>query len=339
MPVRTVTYLGGDMTGSPAAHRRYRLCSSLRGRATLRRLLSPPSLSLSAPAPRCHRHTWCDAAGAAANGVARGIARLPQSDALPGRPSHISSVSPAGLDAFVRAHMRIAHVPGLAACVVRGGDIVWAKGYGWANVARRRRVTPDTDFMLASVSKTVMATALMQLVQQGRVDLHADVDTYLPFRVRNPQHQGRPITPWRLLTHTSSIRDAWATLDASYVPGDSPVSLVPSCAVTSRPAAAIGYRATSTTSPPATPTATPTWRHIGRLPGSGRDAQGVRPCLRADHLRAAGHERHVVAPQRSRPATVAMPYKYVRSTGRYRPYGQYGYPTTPTGNCAPASRS
>jgi len=62
----------------------------------------------------------------------------------PAVPSHISSVSPAGLDAFVRAHMRIAHVPGLAACVVRGGDIVWAKGYGWANIARRRRVTPDT---------------------------------------------------------------------------------------------------------------------------------------------------------------------------------------------------
>ena len=79
--------------------------------------------------------------------------------------------------------------------------------------------------MLASVSKTVMATALMQLVQKGHVDLQADVDSYLPFRVRNPQHRGRIITPWMLLTHTSSIRDAWTTLDASYVRGDSPVPL------------------------------------------------------------------------------------------------------------------
>ena len=59
----------------------------------------------------------------------------------PAVPSMINDVSPAGLDAYIEAKMKVAHVPGLAACVVHDGEVVWAKGFGWANITRRRRVT------------------------------------------------------------------------------------------------------------------------------------------------------------------------------------------------------
>ena len=321
------------MTESPAARRKHRLPSSLRGRASLlalalAALLVAVGSSLAggsvtrAATPPAQPQTASLAASFA----------IPRTTLSPAVPSHISSASPAGLDAFVRAHMRIAHVPGLAACVVRGGDIVWAKGYGWADIARRRRVTSDTDFMLASVSKTVMATALMQLVQQGRVDLQADVDTYLPFRVRNPQHRGRPITPWMLLTHTSSIRDAWATLDASYVRGDSPVPLASFVRSYFTP----GSRY---------------WRpgdFYDFAPGHAYRYANMGATLAGYLVQAVTHkgfdrvcERTIFAPLGINttswhlsgldPATVAMPYQYMRSTGRYRPYGQYGYPDYPDG--------
>jgi CubicO group peptidase (beta-lactamase class C family) len=329
MPVRTVAYLGGDMTESPAARRRYHLLSALRGRTSL--LVLALAALLVAFGSSLAGGSVTRAATPAAKPQA---ASLPTSRATlsPAVPSHISSASPAGLDAFVRTHMRIAHVPGLAACVVRGGDIVWAKGYGWANIAQRRRVTPDTDFMLASVSKTVMATALMQLVQQGRVDLQTDVDTYLPFRVRNPQHPGRSITPWMLLTHTSSIRDAWATLDASYVPGDSPVSLAsfvrsyftpgsrywrPGDFYDFAPGGAYRY---------ANMGATLAGYLVQRVAHKGFDRVCQRNIFRPLGMNATSWHLSGLDP-----ATVAMPYKYVRSTGRYQPYGQYGYPDYPDG--------
>ena len=99
--------------------------------------------------------------------------------ARPAVPSMINDVSPAGLDAYIEAKMKVAHVPGLAACVVHDGEVVWAKGFGWANITRRRRVTPDTGFMLASISKTFIATAVMQQVAREASPYKAGVPTYL----------------------------------------------------------------------------------------------------------------------------------------------------------------
>ena len=101
------------------------------------------------------------------------------------------------------------------------GRIVWSRGYGWANIASAAPVTPDTDFMLASISKTVMATAAMQAVEDGLLALDADVNAVLPFAVRNPGHPAVPITLRRLLTHTASLRDNWGIWDHFYSRGDS----------------------------------------------------------------------------------------------------------------------
>src|SRR5512134_628283 len=58
------------------------------------------------------------------------------------------------LDEFVAARMTASQIPGLAAAIIKDGDVAWSKGYGFADVAAQKPVTADTLFMLASVSKT-----------------------------------------------------------------------------------------------------------------------------------------------------------------------------------------
>jgi CubicO group peptidase (beta-lactamase class C family) len=129
------------------------------------------------------------------------------------------------LNTFVKREMARAHVPGLAAGIVKDGELVWSHGYGWADIKGRVRASPDTLFMLASVSKTVTGTAVMQLVESGDLDLGADVNRYLPFTVRHPRHREKKITVQQLLTHTSGIRDHDPFLTGLYSQGDSPIPL------------------------------------------------------------------------------------------------------------------
>ncbi len=126
---------------------------------------------------------------------------------------------------YIRDRMSAGKLPGLAATVIRNGRPVWTHVEGWANVERREPVTRETIFMLASVSKTVVATAVMQAVEDGLLDLDADVNDVLPFAVRNPAYPNRAITLRQLLTHTSSLRDHWPQLIRLYVRGDSPIPL------------------------------------------------------------------------------------------------------------------
>ena len=114
----------------------------------------------------------------------------------------------AELDDFIIQEMSVRHLMGLAACIIKGGQVAWAKGYGWANLAKKQPFSPDTLMNIASVSKTVTATAVMQLWEDGRVGLDNDINAYLPFKVRNPRHPDDKITVRQLLTHTSSIGDS-----------------------------------------------------------------------------------------------------------------------------------
>lgn len=129
------------------------------------------------------------------------------------------------LDAFIERQMDRAHVAGLAAGIVKDGELVWSAGYGLADAERVLPVTPDTPFNLASVSKTITGTAVMQLVEDGRLDLDVDVSRYLPFRLRHPRHRGKKVTTRQLLTHTASLQDDEDLMDEFYVDGDSPIPL------------------------------------------------------------------------------------------------------------------
>ena len=113
------------------------------------------------------------------------------------------------IDSLIQAFMNTNHVPGLAACIVKNDRIEWEGYYGFANIATQDSVKPSTIFMLASISKTVTASALMQLYEQGRFQLDDSINAYLPFAVRNPNFPTTAITFRHLLTHSSSIRDGY----------------------------------------------------------------------------------------------------------------------------------
>lgn len=129
-------------------------------------------------------------------------------------------------------------VPGVAAAIVKDGYLVCAGAAGMANIEANIPVTPETLFLVASISKTVTATALMQLHERGKFKLDDDVNNFLPFRIKIPASPKSPITFRQLLTHVSSIDDNGAYVNcpgrcgygSSPIPfvtrgGDSPISL------------------------------------------------------------------------------------------------------------------
>jgi CubicO group peptidase (beta-lactamase class C family) len=117
------------------------------------------------------------------------------------------------------------NVPGLAACIASGDKITWSRGYGMANLTKGIPFTPDeTLFQIASISKTITATAVMQLRDRGLFKLDDDVGNFLKFPVRNPRYPEQPITFRHLLTHTSSLEEGEALYD-TYAVGDPTMTL------------------------------------------------------------------------------------------------------------------
>jgi CubicO group peptidase (beta-lactamase class C family) len=119
------------------------------------------------------------------------------------RDLHAQSATSPRFDALVsltEAKMKEYGVPGVALGIIDGTSLT-TRGLGITNVEDSLPVTVHTVFPIASISKTFAATAMMRLVEQGRVDLRAPVRTYLPdFRVRDST-VSRDVTVWHLLTH------------------------------------------------------------------------------------------------------------------------------------------
>jgi len=133
-------------------------------------------------------------------------------------------VDQSDLDEFILETMEANHIPGLSACIVKKDKLVWAKQYGWADVENKIPMAADTIQNIGSISKTITATAVMQLWEKGKFKLDDDVNTYLSFKVRNPDYPDDPITFRQLLTHKSSIKDGQA-YGKSYACGDPTISL------------------------------------------------------------------------------------------------------------------
>ncbi|GAB3959304.1 hypothetical protein GCM10029978_006080 [Actinoallomurus acanthiterrae] len=114
----------------------------------------------------------------------------------------------ATVDGIVPGLLAKDRIPGAAVVVVAGGRQVFARGYGVADVGARRPVDPEhTGFFMGSMAKLFTATAALQLVDQGRLDLHTDVNRYLTdFKIRDT-YPGRPVTLENLLTHTAGFDD------------------------------------------------------------------------------------------------------------------------------------
>lgn len=111
------------------------------------------------------------------------------------------------LDGVIPRQLADNHIPGATVSIVKDGHLLLDKGYGYADIQQGKKVQADsTLFRLGSVSKLFTWTALMQLVEEGKVNLHADVNTYLKtFRI--PVTYPQPITIENLLTHTAGFED------------------------------------------------------------------------------------------------------------------------------------
>jgi CubicO group peptidase (beta-lactamase class C family) len=129
------------------------------------------------------------------------------------------------LDAYILDEMDYENLPGMSTLIVKGGEIVWVESYGMADIENNVPVTDNTAFLMASVSKLFMATAFMQLEEDGLIDLDEDINTYLPFDVFNPNYPNISITSKMLMTHTSSIADDWSSMDTHYTIGDPTITL------------------------------------------------------------------------------------------------------------------
>lgn len=131
----------------------------------------------------------------------------------------------ASLDSMIRYRMLANHIPGVASIALKDGQIVWNQSYGYAILEDSVPVADSTLFYLASVSKTVVAIALMQVWQQLSFSLDDDVGTHLGFPVRNPYYPDSVISIGMCMTHMSSINDNWTILDPLNIQGDSPIPL------------------------------------------------------------------------------------------------------------------
>jgi len=110
------------------------------------------------------------------------------------------------LDEFFKEKMDKLNIPGLVLVLVRDGDIFFSKGYGYADLERKKAVIPDqTLFRVASIAKLFTATAVMQLSEQGLLHLDTDVNKYLSHFQLDADYP-EPITIANLLTHTAGFR-------------------------------------------------------------------------------------------------------------------------------------
>ncbi|HEC81720.1 MAG TPA: class A beta-lactamase-related serine hydrolase [Thermoplasmatales archaeon] len=110
-------------------------------------------------------------------------------------------------NAKVRTMMRIINLPSLVVCVIKNSSVVFTRTYGYYKPYLKQKPSLETIYCIGSISKTVTATALMQLYEKGCFDLDENINNYLPFEIRNPRFPDVNITFRMLLAHQSSLGD------------------------------------------------------------------------------------------------------------------------------------
>src|SRR4029450_784777 len=125
------------------------------------------------------------------------------------------------LDGIVPLQLERDDIAGATIAVVKDGKLLLAKGYGYADYEKKRPVSAEeTLFRPGSVSKLFTWTAVMQLAEQGKLDLDRDVNDYIDFKI--PEAFGKPITLKNIMTHTPGFEEQIKDL---FVPGGSTPNL------------------------------------------------------------------------------------------------------------------
>lgn len=134
------------------------------------------------------------------------------------------------LEAELEREVSKRNLTSISYCVVSPDEVLHSNGQGWADEDGSRLATDSTRYLVASVSKTITAVAIMQLVDQNLIALDDDINAQLPFPVRNPDFPNAAITYRMLLSHTSSISDEFQeTLDLYCYGSDCAMSLEQYC--------------------------------------------------------------------------------------------------------------
>jgi CubicO group peptidase (beta-lactamase class C family) len=112
----------------------------------------------------------------------------------------------AWLDGYLPYALKTGDIAGAVVAIVKDGEVLTERGYGYADVAAKKPVDPKlTLFRPGSVSKLFTWTAVMQLVETGKIDLDADVNQYLDFKI--PAREGKPVTMRNLMQHTAGFEE------------------------------------------------------------------------------------------------------------------------------------
>jgi len=151
----------------------------------------PPASSESAPAQAIPAAPRTSVAGISSHGASTKTQKQPFL-------ATIDEVAPQSLKEFA--------VPGVAVALIQKGEVVWTRGYGFANIAAAKSITSETVFNVGSLSKMATAWGVMRLVEEGKVDLDRPVDSYLKrWHLPRSSFDNNQVTVRRVLSHTSGI--------------------------------------------------------------------------------------------------------------------------------------
>lgn len=132
------------------------------------------------------------------------IVRPPQAAAP---ATTLDEATVAKIEGIVQKAMTDSTTPGLAMCIVKDGQVVYSKGFGFADVESKRPVTPQSVLIQASVTKSLVAMTIMKLAEQGKIDLDKPVTAYLPYFTMTDERY-KEITVRMLLSHRAGLPDS-----------------------------------------------------------------------------------------------------------------------------------
>ncbi|WP_082037945.1 serine hydrolase domain-containing protein [Flavihumibacter solisilvae] len=138
-----------------------------------------------------------------------------------------SPAATAKVDTAIERIMKESGMVGLGAAIIVDKKLAWSKGYGYADLATKKPFTPTTIMNIGSISKTFTGACMMRAAEDKKLSLDEDINTYLPFKVTNPNFPDAKITLRNLATHTSGIadRDPFYSDSTYHYGGDSPEQL------------------------------------------------------------------------------------------------------------------
>lgn len=129
------------------------------------------------------------------------------------------------IDSLILSEMTDKNLPGVSTVIVKNGEIVWVESYGYSDIQNLVPVEDSTVFLLASVSKLFTGTVAMMLHENNIIDINENINNYLPWNIEIPGFNSDVITFHQLMTHTSSIKDNWATMSNYYNSPDPTITL------------------------------------------------------------------------------------------------------------------